>query len=233
MKPKTRVRTFADAKAKTASTTPDNAGDWSVLVLSLTMLMATALGMPSEEMLQDTFKSIVLSWGTLVACLVFLGFRQNQPKPLHWHPVAWLPVSLTAYALGSMVWSHTYLAGVESARWFVFTAIFLLGIYTFDRNRIPRLALGIHLGATMASVWTALQFWFDFGYFPQGAAPASTFVNRNFFAEYAVCALPLSMFLLTREKQTKWIYALTLSIAFNITALMMTGTRGALAAFEW
>ena len=54
----------------------------------------------------------------------------------------------------------------------------------------------------MASLWAALQFWVDFRFFPQGPNPASTFVNRNFFAEFAVCTLPFSALLLARARQS-------------------------------
>ena len=202
--------------------------DWTVLILALMMFMAPALGVPSEEMLQDTLKSIIISWSALLALFVFFWIGREQENTISWHPVNWLPVGLALYALGSMTWSHSYLGGVEAGRWFIFSLLVWLGGNSFNPTTMPRLAWGIHLGVTVASIWTALQFWFDFKYFPQGADPASTFVNRNFFAEYAVCALPLSFYLLTSESRTRWIAALTISIAFNIAAIMMSGTRSAL-----
>nr|MDP2192437.1 O-antigen ligase family protein [Rhodoferax sp.] len=202
--------------------------DRTVLQLALIMFMAPALGVPSEEVLQDTFKSAIISLGALGACLTYFWHQRKQSTEVIWHPLMWLPLGLSLYALGSMVWSHTYLGGVEAVRWFVFSLLLWLGMNTLTYDRVPRLALGIHLGATVASIWAALQFWIDFKYFPQGPNPASTFVNRNFFAEFAVCTLPFSLYLLTREKQNGRIVALSLSIALNLAALMMTGTRSAL-----
>ena len=86
------------------------------------------------------------------------------------------------------------------------------------------------MGAVIASLWVALQFWFDFRGFPQGPNPASTFVNRNFFAEYVVCTLPFSVWLLAQSRHAKVIGFLALSLSFNVVALLMTGTRSALAA---
>jgi O-antigen ligase len=68
------------------------------------------------------------------------------------------------------------------------------------------------------------------GLFAQGLAPASTFYNRNFFAEYAVCALPFSVWLLTHLRQSRWLVWFSLTLALNITAILMTGTRSALIA---
>ncbi len=201
-----------------------------VAALAWMMLLVPALGVTSELMLQDTLKSALVAFGVLIAALLFFWQQRQRTAPLLWHGLLWLPLALMAYALGSMVWSHTYLAGVEAVRWFILSLLLWLGLNTLTRENLPNLVWGIHLGAVVASVWTALQFWFDWGLFPQGAQPASTFINRNFFAEYAVTALPFSIWLLATMRPTRWLGPMALSIAFNVVALMMTGTRSALAA---
>jgi O-antigen ligase len=163
--------------------------------------------------------------------LFFFWNQRNRDAALRWHALVWLPMLLTVYALGSMVWSHTYLAGVEAIRWFIFTLIVWLGLNTLDRERLPMLAWGIHTGAVVASLWTALQFWTDMAFFPQGPNPASTFVNRNFFAEFLVCTLPFSVWLLVRAKNSATVALLAFSLGFNLVAMFMTGTRSALIAF--
>lgn len=206
-------------------------GDWTVLILALTMLLAPAVGVPNEEMLQDTLKSIVASFGALGAALLFFWRQRNRRDGLRWHAIVWLPLALMVYALGSMAWSHTYLAGVEAIRWFIFSLILWLGLNTLSRGRQIYVIEAIHWGAVVASMWTALQFWFDFKYFPQGPNPASTFVNRNFFAEFVVCTIPFSAYLLAQAKASSRIALVAFTLGFNIVALMMTGTRGALSAF--
>ena len=209
-----------------------------VMLLALTLFLAPALGVPGEEMLQDTLKSMVVSLGVLVAAVVFFWSRRNGIAPggagdtttPQWHPVMWLPLGLMAYALGSMAWSHTYLAGVEAIRWFIFSLLLWLGLNTFTRDRLPLLASAIHWGAVAASLWTVLQFLVDFSLFPQGPNPASTFVNRNMFAEYVVCTVPFSVWLLARARGPDQIAVRALFVAFNGVALMMTGTRSALLA---
>ncbi|MES2976371.1 MAG: O-antigen ligase family protein [Pseudomonadota bacterium] len=205
-------------------------GDWTVILLALMMFFAPALGVPHEEMLQDTLKSIVVSFIALAAGLILFWRQRNRRDDMRWHFVMWLPLALMAYALGSMVWSHTYLGGVEAIRWFIFSLVLWLGLNTLTRERLPALAWGIHWGAVVASLWTALQFWVDFKYFPQGPNPASTFVNRNFFAEFVVCTLPFSALLMARARQSATICLLAFTTAFNMVAIMMTGTRSALVA---
>jgi O-antigen ligase len=180
----------AESKAKkqeagaVASTVPVEiaGGDWTAFILGLTMFFAPALGVPHEEMLQDTLKSIIVAFAAISGALLFFWRQRNRRDGLRWHGLMWLPLLLMAYALGSMVWSHTYLGGVEAIRWFVFSLLMWLGLNTLSRDRFPWLAMGVHWGAVAASLWAALQFWVDFKYFPQGPNPASTFVNRNFFA---------------------------------------------------
>ncbi|RYG11726.1 MAG: PHB depolymerase family esterase, partial [Burkholderiales bacterium] len=205
-------------------------GDWTVVILALTMFLAPAIGVPHEEMLQDTLKSIVVSFAALGAALLFFWHQRNRRDGLRWHAVMWLPLLLMAYALGSMVWSHTYLGGVEAIRWFVFSVLLWLGLNTLTRDRLPLLAWGVHWGAVVASLWAALQFWVDFRYFPQGPNPASTFVNRNFFAEFAACTIPFSALLLARARQSAQIALLAVTSGFVLVAILMTGTRGALGA---
>ncbi len=205
-------------------------GDGVVLLLATMMLVTPALGVPHEFMLQDTLKSMLVAFGTLAAAWLLMWQNRQRSEPLQWHGVLWLPLLLMVYALGSMAWSHTYLAAVEAVRWFVFFVLLWVGLNSLTRERLPLLINGLHWGAVMASLWTALQFWFDFSLFPQAAVPASTFVNRNFFAEFVVCTLPFSVWLLVQARGTSQIVLRAFFIGFNLVALLMTGSRSALAA---
>lgn len=205
-------------------------GDWTVEILVLMIFLAPAVGVPHEEMLQDTLKSIIVSFGTLGAALLFFWYQCGRRGDLHWHALLWLPLTLMAFALGSVVWSHAYLGAVEAIRWFVFSLLLWLGLNTLTRERVNLLAWGLHGGAFVASFWAALQFWTDFNYFPQGVNPASTFINRNFLAEFVACTLPFSVLLIARAKASAQIALLAFMTGFNLLAILMTGTRSALLA---
>ena len=202
----------------------------AVAVLALALFLAPVLGVPGEEMLQDTLKSIVIAFGALAAALLFVGAQRARGEPLRWHAVLWLPLLLMAYALGSMAWSHPYLGGVEAVRWFVFTVIAWVGLNTFTRERLPLLAWALHGAGLLASLWAMAQFWGGMALFPQGPQPASTFINRNFFAEFTVCTLPFGVLLLARARTSAMVALLAASIGLVLTALLMTGTRSALLA---
>ena len=232
--PKPAIRPGAVRGSTTSAVVPlpeeVERGDWTVVILALMMFLAPAIGVPNEIMLQDTLKSIVVSFAAVGAGLLFFWQQRNRRDALRWHAVMWLPLALMFYALGSMVWSHTYLGGVEAIRWFIFSLILWLGINTLSRQRYTYVIEGIHWGAVVCSLWTVLQFYFDFSYFPQGPNPASTFVNRNFFAEFVVSTLPFTAYLLVQAKSSSRIALMAFTLGFNIVALMMTGTRGALTA---
>jgi O-antigen ligase len=206
------------------------ADGWASTLLALMMFLAPGLGFPGEEMLQDTLKSIIVSFFALIAAGLFLLAQRKRTEPLRWHGVLWLPLMLCAYALGSMAWSHAYLAGVETVRWFVFAVMAWLGLNTLTRERLSVLATCIHAGALAAAMWAAVQFWTGASLFPQGPNPASTFINRNFFAEFVVCTVPFSALLLARTQRSGTTALMSLSIGFIVTSILMTGTRAALIA---
>ena len=213
-------------------TPADSGGSRAVTgVLAVMLALVPIAGMPSELVLQDTLKSAIVSTGTLAGLWVWWWAQRKQDYlTIQWHGILLLPLALMAHALGSMVWSHTYLAGVEAARWAVLGLLMWLVVQAAHPDHWMRLVWGIHWGAVGASAWTAAQFWGNLEWFPQAAAPASTFANRNFFAEYAVCALPFSVLALGQTSKPAWRQPMALLVAFQVVALMATGTRSALLA---
>lgn len=90
------------------------------------MVAVPAMGSPTEELLQDTLKSILVAFFALTSSFTFFWRQRKQNKPVKWHRVPFLPLALMAYATGSMVWSHTFLGGVEAIRWFCLTLVLML-----------------------------------------------------------------------------------------------------------
>jgi hypothetical protein len=144
------------------------AGDWTAIILALMLFIAPALGVPNELMLQDTLKSIIVAFMSLGAMLLMFYGQRNRREALRWHFAMWLPLLLCAYALGSMVWSHSYLAGVEAIRWFLFAVILWLVLNCASRERFPMLAWGVHLGAVAVALLGASQFGLTYALFPRG-----------------------------------------------------------------
>ena len=202
-------------------------GDWTAIILAMMMFFTPALGVPNELMLQDTLKSIIVAFMTLGATLLLFWSQRNRREAFRWHALMWLPIMLCAYALGSMVWSHTYLAGVEAIRWFLFALILWLVLNCANRERFPMLAWGVHLGALAVALLGASQFWFDVRFIPQGPNPAATFVNRNFAAEFMSCTYVFSAYLIFTQRKTAVLSFLAVTTGLHLVYLMMCGTRAA------
>lgn len=210
----------------------ESASDLSVTVLAAMAFLLPAMGSGSETLAQDTLKSAIAAFGILFAALAFFRNGLSSGTVLLWHHMLFVPLALAVYSLGSIYWSHGYLAAVESIRWILLALLGWLGLNAITPKNLPRLLWGVHGGLVVASIWAILQFWLGFSLFAQGPQPASTFYNRNFFGEYAVCALPFSAWLLCLQRSPKWALVLAVSIACEITAILMTGTRSALVALS-
>ncbi|MFN3496452.1 MAG: hypothetical protein ACK40L_18275 [Hydrogenophaga sp.] len=76
-------------------------GDWTLAILALMMFLAPALGVPNEELLQDTLKSIVVSFAALAAALCFFWHQRNRGQALRWRVVA---LDLEGRAVGASAW---------------------------------------------------------------------------------------------------------------------------------
>lgn len=198
------------------------------LLLGLMLFLTPAIGVPGQEMLQDTLKSMIV--GSFVLVAAFTSLWQRNDHELRWHGVIVLPAMLAAYAIFSMAWSHAYLAGIEAMRWILFCLLVWLVIQAVAFDKKQSMFWGMHWGLTVASIWTALQFWADFSFFAQGPQPASTFVNRNFFAEYALCALPFSFYIASLARTKTEASVAAALAAFNTVCVLMTGTRSAYIA---
>lgn len=201
-----------------------------VWLLTLMMVLVPAIGAHPWAWTPDTPKTILLTGFSLGAAFVFFWSRRNRSDGVVFHGVILLPLGLALYAVVSMMWSHTYLAGGDAVRWLLFSLVLWLGTNVFTPVRVTHLAWGVHVGAVMAALWAVLQFWVDLQLFPQGPNPASTFGNRNVLAEFLVCTLPFSVLLLTRVRSKAMVFGLTATVGLNVVAVLMTGTRSALVA---
>lgn len=207
-----------------------SATHWPAMVIAFLVLVIPAVSSFTQELLQDTLKSGIAALMILGCAVLVFWTERHRSEPLRWHPILWLPITMLIYAAVSMIWAHTYLAAVESVRWFLFALLLWLTLNAFNLQRAHALMWGIHLGAFGVAIWGGAQFWFDLGWINQGPNPASTFANRNFAAEYMVMTVPLSLYLTLMTRNVWAALFLILTASLNLVYLMQTGTRSALAA---
>lgn len=215
--------------ARTDSAIHPAAPSGALLVIAGAMLLAPATGAPTDELYQNTYKTVLLLLGLAAAWAAF-SWQHRDASRFHLPATGWLCLLLGGYAMLSAAWSHPYFAGNEALRWVSAGLLVTLGANCFSRERFSWLAWGVHAGAAGAALWAALQFWIDLRFIPQGPNPGSTFSNRNFFAEFAAAALPFGFALLAQARSNGAIVALAVSNALVVLAIMMTGTRAPLVA---
>ena len=77
--------TMRDRTASAALDLPQEVerGDWTVVILALMMFLTPAIGVPNELMLQDTLKSIVVSFAAVGAGLLFFWQQRNPTDAAH------------------------------------------------------------------------------------------------------------------------------------------------------
>jgi O-antigen ligase len=217
--------------AMPAPTLSDRAPGLPVAILAWALFLVPAMGVPHELLLQDTLKSFIFVVGTFLAAVTYaFSCARGRMVKIQWHPAIAFPWVLAFYALASMAWSHPSTAAAEAIRWTVISMLAWLTFQLSQEGAVTKFAHAIHWGAVTACSWAALQFWWNFGPFPQFAYPASTFANRNFFAEFLVCALPYSVFSLLQVSRTQAAYFSGALLAAEVICLIMTGTRSALIA---
>ncbi|MEK7486882.1 MAG: O-antigen ligase family protein [Planctomycetota bacterium] len=89
---------------------------------------------------------------------------------------------------------------------------------------------GSSFAATLVSCIGMAQFFWNWDFYPQTIAPASTFFNKNFAAEYLVTVLPASFFLIFRSDQ-KIRLLQTVAFFLQFIYLIMTRSRASWLGF--
>lgn len=101
---------------------------------------------------------------------------------------------------------------------------------TCDSRKTLWMLWGASVSATCVSMIGMAQVCVGFDYYPQSIAPASTFFNKNFAAEYLVTVLPASFFLIFRSTSRVRFFQ---SVAFliQLSYLLMTRSRASWLGF--
>lgn len=194
------------------------------------LVLAPALGATGPEVLQNTLKLAIWSLAATGALLA-MAWNMRSAGTFCTHPILAAPLALAAFAAASAAWGNATFAIGEAGRWLLFALIAWLCINVATPSRLRILTGATYAGAAIASLWTVLQFTSGWSFFAQGEAhPASTFANRNVFAEYAVCALPFGLLLLRTITPGLRAGAIAASMGLIVAAVMMTAMRTALLA---
>jgi O-antigen ligase len=224
-------RSHKPTAAVASVTAPPEVAAASRLAVGLAVLLALvpAIGWPGEGVRADSLKSLTLLLGTLVLAILWLW----RAASVLWHPALWLPLGMSAACLLSLAWAHdSFLALFEAGRWLLIGLLALLALNALRAAASLRwLCGGALLGAALTAFTGTAQHFLDVDWFAQFAAPAATFVNKNFAAEFVVTAWPLGcwLWLQARTPRARWLLAAGLGLC--LFYLLITGTRAAWVAW--
>lgn len=199
-------------------------------ILMLGLFATAVVGAPLQVVLPETIKSIVAALFVLLALAAFI-WRLGQPDSvIRWSKFLIVPFGLAVAAVASTAWSPFTSAVTEAIRWFVMGTIIWVGMNVLHTSSFVWVSRSVHWAALLVSLIALMQFWFDFSWFPAGAAPGATFGNRNMFAEFIAAAMPFSLWLLFRETRLNRVIPTAFGVGIILVALMCTGSRAALIA---
>lgn len=197
-------------------------------IIAIAMFLMPAIGSTSDGLLQDTLKSALISLFAIVSFLVYFATKKSKPTVLFIPKAAVVFFCIIILSAASALYANSYLASVESIRWFIVLILFLVVANSANPPSLLILATGIHFGGLFASLWVALQYWTGLSLFPQAAIPASTFVNKNFYAEYILCTLPYSLYLYSKLDRPIMRHLVLMTTSFSSACIFLTATRSAM-----
>ncbi len=178
-------------------------------------------------------KSVFIQTGAalLLAAWFFEGWRRGRLLIVRCR-LCWPLAGFLVWSLLTLVWAlDRYNGIVQWAQWAACGLVFFAALQILGSGRRVRAVLcAAAVSAALISVLGIGQYLLEWKRIGQVAAPAATFVNKNFAAHFLVLAWPAALWLLlsSRGRMAPWGHAVPLSLI--LIYLFYTGTRAAWAA---
>jgi len=185
--------------------------------------------------IENLFDSVDLprfAFVSIVSSIWLLSWlTKSNRKNFNWNPLFLLILTLLFFAATSILWG-TQNTLYQSELYFYSSLVILIFLFTqVSANSIYSFSVMLCAIATIIAIIGILQnFNINPLNYKQIAPPASTFINKNFAANYFDLILPISLtlFFLSRNKKEAWIYSI--SITLIISYILLMRARGAYIA---
>lgn len=179
------------------------------------------------------FSSVELprfAYVALLSCLwlsVWLIQYNKKHLFINWNPLFLLIIFLLVLSLSSYIWGseNTF----YQAELYFSACLVILCFMSMQAKTKPIIQLS-RLVSLIAAVCAIIGILQNFGWnilnYKQIASPASTFINKNFAANFFDLVLPvvITLFLISNNKKEAWISAFSLSLIFSY--ILLTKSRG-------
>jgi len=196
-----------------------------LLALSLPLIywpfVFNAAGLPRQALL-------ALGAGTGVLLFAVQAFR--SAKPIAWHPLQILILLFLFWAIASLYWSVDRGSSLLGITQLVSLVLLALLATQLSSDGIQRYLLPLAL--ISASLVAVIGIGQHFGLNPlslrQSSPPASTFINRNYAANYLDLLVPVALVILLSQTRSNKPIALLAATAFTtgLGFLILSHSRG-------
>lgn len=208
----------------------------SARLLSLFLLIAIVVAPPFDEINANTLKAFVLYVGAALSLLVMSQSRSALMLAIqgakNWRSAGnWIQATallMLGHALVSSASTSLVEGTAETLRWALFLGIFWVARHAGGANDAECTLARLGQACTLVALLGLGQFYFGLDLFAQAAAPASTFVNRNFAAEIVACLLWAQWFSAQRAGSFIGVSAGGIQVGLSLVYLVTTGTRSAI-----
>jgi len=185
--------------------------------------------------LENLFDSVDLprfAFVSVISSIWLLAWlTKSNKKIFNWNPLFALILTLLFFAATSAFWG-TQNTLYQSELYFYSSLVILIFLFTqVSANSIYLFSATLCVTAAIIATIGILQnFNINPLNYKQVAPPASTFINKNFAANYFDLVLPVSLtlFFISTNKKEAWIYSI--SITLIISYIILTRARGAYLA---
>lgn len=149
----------------------------------------------------------------------------SPPLRFQKNPIFFPILSFLFFSLFSLInatdRASSILRGIE---WLSYFLLFFLLSNIPLRRCLPKILIGSLGAASVVSLIGLAQSYGNFSYYPQTIAPASTFLNKNFAAEYIAILVPIAF--CGSFSVSKWANFCKIAFFIQTLYLFQTQTRG-------
>lgn len=171
------------------------------------------------------FLSIALI--SLSSLIAWLAHLRNKPTPtIQFNKLFYLLAVIFIYSLASKLWNP--FTGTYQLEIFNFACLLMLTFICMQINKTDYLQLVIFSAVAGGALSTIIAFLQAWGWNPLNygipSFPASSFVNKNYLANYVDLLLPVSfsLFVISKNKLSKGLSAIFISVLFSYLIFSQT-----------
>jgi len=169
-----------------------------------------------------------------IPAFITLIFSKLQSNSFNWHTNILFVLMLVFFSAISIIWGGTYGSYEEQIiKLVIFSFVFLIATQSIDLKQLQTLFfISIFSASIVALIGILQKFNFNPFNLLQFNTSASTFINRNFAANYLDLIIPINFILLIHSKTKQKVWLLTISLCLLLSYILIINVLGTWLAFS-